>query len=196
MPLRFVDPYRTLSAWMEEATATEPRVPDAVQLATAGADGRPSIRTVLLKQWGAELGLVFFTSYDSRKGKQLAENPHAALCLHMKGAARQVIAEGSVVRLDPTASDAYFAMRPRGSQLGAWASVQSAPVASREALLADVAEVEARYAGKPVPRPPNWGGFRLIPERFEFWIDGHDRLHDRFEVVRDGEAWRGQRLCP
>ena len=192
----FVDPYRTLSAWLEEAEATEPRVHDAAQLATADRLWRPSIRTVLLKGVEPAQGLVFYTNHRSRKGRDLIENPHAALCLHWKSLARQVIVEGSVQPVADETSDAYFASRPRGSQLAAWASEQSAPVLSRDVLEARLATIAARYDGAAVPRPPHWGGFRLTPRRFEFWMDGVDRLHDRFAAVRRGKGWAFVRLNP
>ncbi len=191
-----VDPYRTLSAWLEEAEATEPRVHDAAQLATANRLGRPSIRTVLVKAVDPGRGLVFHTNHRSRKGRDLLENPHAALCFHWKSLARQVIVEGAAAPISTDEADTYFATRPRGSQLAAWASEQSAPLLSREALEARLAAITQRYDGAPVPRPPHWGGFRLTPRRFEFWMDGVDRLHERFAAVRRGDGWAFVRLNP
>jgi pyridoxamine 5'-phosphate oxidase len=166
-----------------------------VALATADRAGRPSVRMVLLR--GAdERGFVFHTNYDSRKARELTENPQAALCIHWHALEEQVRVEGRVERLPAEESDAYFDSRPRGSQLGAWASRQSASLASRETLEEEYREVERQYQNKPVPRPPFWGGFRLIPDRIEFWFGRPDRLHDRLLYVRDGEGWRIERLYP
>ena len=142
------------------------------------ASGRPSVRMVLLR--GAdERGFVFHTNYTSRKARELAENPHAALCVHWHAIEEQIRIEGAVERLDGAESDAYFASRPRGSQLGAWASRQSAPLPSRETLEEEYRAIEQRFQGSTVPRPPFWGGFRLIPARIEFWFGRADRLHER-----------------
>ena len=166
-----------------------------VALATADASGRPSVRMVLLR--GAdEDGFVFHTNYASRKARDLAENPHAAICVHWHAIEEQIRIEGTVERLDDRASDDYFASRPRGSQIGAWASRQSDPLSSRETLEEDYRAVERRFHGGPVPRPPFWGGFRLIPERIEFWFGRADRLHDRLLYLREGDKWRVERLYP
>jgi pyridoxamine 5'-phosphate oxidase len=166
-----------------------------VALATADAQGRPSVRTVLLR--GAnERGFVFHTNYDSRKARELTENPHAALCVHWHSLEEQIRIEGPVRQLDDAESDAYFASRPRGSQLGAWASKQSMPLASRETLEEEYRAVERRYEGETVPRPPYWGGFRLTPVRIEFWFGRPDRLHDRLLYQRSGDRWTIERLYP
>jgi pyridoxamine 5'-phosphate oxidase len=163
-------------------------------LATADERGRPSARLVLLK--GAdERGFVFFTNRESRKARELEANPFAALCIHWPASHQQVRVEGRVERAGDDESDAYFASRPREAQLGAWASEQSAPLASREALEARVRELGARYPGA-VPRPPHWGGYRVVPDRIELWFEGPARLHDRFLYVREGDGWTMTRLNP
>ena len=169
-------------------------VPEATALATATPDGRPSVRMVLLK--GAdERGFAFFTNYESRKGRELADNPRAALLFHWQPLGRQVRVEGGVERVDADESEAYFRTRPLGSRLAAWASPQSRPLADRaelERLYADAAE---RF-GEDVPLPPNWGGFRLVPDVYEFWQHGDDRLHDRVRYERDATGWSRTRLAP
>jgi len=166
-----------------------------VALATADATGTPSVRMVLLRNVD-ERGFVFHTSYNSRKARELTENPRAALCVHWHSLEEQIRIEGRVERLPADESDAYFNTRPRGSQLGAWASKQSASLSSRETLEQEYREIERRYEGQPVPRPPFWGGFRLIPDRIEFWYGRPDRLHDRLLYVREGDSWTIQRLYP
>ena len=166
-----------------------------VALATADATGMPSVRMVLLRGVD-ERGFVFHTNYNSRKAKELAENPRAAICIHWHSLEEQIRIEGTVERLSETESDGYFESRPRGSQLGAWASDQSAVLPSREALEQRYRETERRFEGKTVPRPPFWGGFRLIPERIEFWFGRPDRLHDRLLYVRQGDSWKIDRLYP
>lgn len=187
-------PWTLFARWMAEAESTEPRVPDAMQVATSTPDGRPTVRTVLLKDFGPD-GLVFYTNLESRKGRQLAANPSCAFVLHFKGLERQILGEGSVLPVDPAVADAYHASRPRGSQIGAWASPQSHGITA-EALTARVAEIEARFAGIEVPRPPFWSGFRIVPERVEFWQGRRDRLHDRRSFTRAGAGWTEERLAP
>jgi len=166
-----------------------------VVLATTDAAGRPSARLVLLRGADAR-GFVFFTNYNSRKGRELAGNPHAALCFYWASLDEQIRIEGRVERVSDDESDAYFAGRPRGSQLGAWASNQSEVLVSRETLEEKYREIERRFEGQTVERPAFWGGYRLTPLRIEFWYGRPDRLHDRVVYVRDGSAWRIERLYP
>ena len=166
-----------------------------VTLATADASGQPSARIVLLR--GADpRGFAFFTNYTSRKGRELEANPRAALCIHWVSLDEQIRIEGRVERLPADESDAYFNGRPRGSQLGAWASEQSQVLPSRETLEERYREIEKQFEGRPVTRPPHWGGFRIVPHRVEFWYGRPDRLHDRVIYVRDGDGWRIERLYP
>jgi pyridoxamine 5'-phosphate oxidase len=189
-------PFRQFDAWFREALASSPFDPTAMTLATVGPDGRPSARMVLLKSFD-EQGFVFFTNYESRKGRELAQTPHAALVLHWPDMARQVRVEGSVTPTPAEESDAYFATRPRGSQLGAWASAQSRVIAGREALEQKLAELTAEYEGRDVPRPPHWGGFRLAPTVIELWQGRADRLHDRLRYRLEGDSrWVKERLSP
>ena len=164
-------------------------------LATADAQGRPSARIVLVRTVD-ERGFAFFTNYESRKGRELDANPHAALCFHWVSLDEQIRVEGRVERMSDAESDEYFNGRPRGSQLGAWASAQSRVLPAREALEEKYREIERQYDGRNVPRPPFWGGFRIVPHRIEFWYGRPDRLHDRVVYARDGEAWRIERLYP
>ncbi len=188
-------PIALFRTWLEEAGKTEPNDANAMTLATVDGAGRPSARMVLLKDVDAR-GFVFYTNLDSRKGGQLAENPVAALCFHWKSLKRQVRVEGAVEPVTPAEADAYFASRARGSQLGAWASKQSRPLSGRAELLGQVAAVTARYGLAAVPRPPHWSGFRVIPDRIEFWRDQPFRLHDRLVYHRQGQDWRTERLYP
>jgi pyridoxamine 5'-phosphate oxidase len=190
------DPIAAFLAAFERAKRVEPHDATAMTLATADARGRPSARMVLLK--GADAGgFTFYTNRGSRKARDLEENPVAALCLHWPASQQQIRVEGRVELVPDEESDAYFATRPRESQLGAWASEQSAPLASREELEARVSELAARYPGV-VPRPPFWGGYRLVPSAVEIWQAGAARLHDRFLYTRapEAEGWTRQRLNP
>jgi pyridoxamine 5'-phosphate oxidase len=189
------DPLRQFERWFA-AAAEAVSVPEAVALATAMPAGAPSLRMVLLKGVD-ERGLAFFSHYDSRKGRELAANPRAALLLHWAPLGRQVRIEGSVERVAAAESDAYFATRPRGAQVGARASRQSEPLSGREELELRVAAVEAEYDEREVPRPDGWGGYRLVPDAWEFWQHRDSRLHDRFRYTRDASgAWRVERLYP
>jgi pyridoxamine 5'-phosphate oxidase len=189
------DPFDRFRELYARAQSAEKGDPTAMSLATADAAGRPSVRVVLLKEADAR-GFVFFTNYESRKARDLEARPSAALCLHWPVLAVQVRAEGLVVKLSAEESDAYFATRPRYSQVGAWASTQSAPLAGRAWLLARFMRQLLRFVGRRIPRPPHWGGYRLVPERIEFWYNQVYRLHDRFLYERVGDGWRMQRLFP
>jgi pyridoxamine 5'-phosphate oxidase len=188
------DPAEQFAAWYERAVQEVP-LPEAMTLATVDAEGRPDARMVLLKGFDAD-GLRFFTNYESAKARQLAAVGHAAVIVYWREVDRQVRARGPVERLPETESDAYFADRPRDSQLGAWASPQSAPIGSRDELDARVREADGRFAGADVPRPDHWGGYVLRPETVEFWQGQVGRLHDRFRYAREGGAWRIERLAP
>jgi pyridoxamine 5'-phosphate oxidase len=178
-----------------DARAREASDATACALATSTSDGHPSVRIVLLKA-ADPTGFIFFTNYESRKAQELNSNPQAALCFHWPTVGVQVRVEGRVTRVSAEESDAYFVSRPRESQLGAWASAQSRPLAAREELLTRFHEVEARFAGRPVPRPPHWGGFRIEPDRIEFWWNRDHRLHDRLVHTRSGGVWTEARLQP
>ena len=190
------DPITAVAAWIEDAAATEPNNPNAAALATTAPDGAPSCRIVLVKDVSSE-GLVFYTNYGSRKGRELDARPLAALTFHWRTLDRQLRIEGRVERTEPAVSDAYFAGRERGSRIGAWASRQSEPVADRKALEAAFAETAARFGEGDIPRPVFWGGYRLKPSRIEFWRQGGNRLHDRLVCTRRrGPGWRRERLQP
>jgi pyridoxamine 5'-phosphate oxidase len=189
------DPIDQFRRWLGDAEAAGIPLPNAMAVATADAEGRPSVRHVLLRGVD-ERGFTFFTNYDSRKGRQLAENPHAGLVFLWKLLDRQVNATGAAERVDPAESDAYFATRPREARLGAWASAQSSVLESREELERQVAEADERFAGVEVPRPPNWGGFLVRPDTVEFWQGRRSRLHDRFRYAREDGRWRVDRLSP
>jgi pyridoxamine 5'-phosphate oxidase len=189
------DPIAELQKWMQIATDAKVIEPNAMTLATATKDGLPNARVVLAKAIDAT-GVVFYTNYESHKGRELEANPNAALDFYWKEIARQIRIQGEVERVGPTESDAYFKTRPRESQLGAWVSHhQSEPVTSAE-LDARHAELEKKYSGTEIPRPPFWGGYRVKPARFEFWLGGPGRLHDCVAYTRDGGTWRHTRVSP
>lgn len=189
-------PFVQFGRWFEEAKAAIPHLPEAASLATAALDGVVSARIVLLKGFDAR-GFVFYTNYHSRKGGQIHENPYAALCWFWAELDRQARVEGAIVKTTEEESDAYWATRPRGSQLGAWASDQSKVIPGRGDLDAHFHELEQTYRDTPIPRPPHWGGYRIIPVSVEFWQGRDDRLHDRFRYrLRDAKDWVIERLAP
>jgi len=188
------EPMAQFARWYDAAVVATGDRAAAMMVATATPDGRPSARVVLLRGFDAR-GLVFYTNYDSRKGGELAANSYAAAVLYWSELDAQVRVEGPVERVDAGESDVYFAQRPYGHRIGAWASHQSAPVADRGALEAQVAAAEARFPDD-VPRPPQWGGYRIVPETVEFWRNRADRVHDRVEYCRREAAWRIRRLSP
>ena len=189
------DPFKQFSVWLEDALAAKLLQPLGMALATATRDGRPSVRMVLLRGV-SEKGFCFFTNYESRKARELQTNPRAALVFYWAELDRQVRVEGTIERLSAEESDAYFQTRPRGSQLGAWASPQSQIIPNRELLERNLQELTAKYSSGQVPRPPHWGGYRLVPQAIEFWAGGDNRLHDRLRYTRDGQGWTVQRLAP
>ena len=192
--LEFINPLDLFAQWLKEAEAGEPHDPNAAALATATASGQPSVRMVLVKQVD-ERGFCFFTNAHSRKGRELAENPAAALCFHWKSLRRQVRVEGRVTGLSAAEVDAYFHSRSRRSQIGAAISDQSRPLASREELLANAARFDEEHPGE-IPRPEYWRGYRVEAERIEFWISGPDRLHERVLFTRTGTGWEPGLLYP
>ena len=189
------DPIELFGEWFEAARQSGILLPETMALATATQDGRPSVRMVLLKGFD-ERGFVFYTNYGSRKAGELTENPHAALVMHWGVLQRQVRIEGAVTKLSAEESEAYFRTRSRGSRLGAWASKQSAPFEERRELEERFAAYEQQFKGEEVPLPPFWGGFRVAPERIEFWQGRADRLHDRLVFVQNADGWETTRLYP
>ena len=188
------DPLQQFELWMQQALSAELPEPNAMTVATVGADGRPSTRVVLIKGYDAR-GIVWFTNYDSRKGRELAGHPFAALQFHWVELERVVRIEGRVEKVDAAESDAYFKTRPLDSRIGAWASPQSQVIESRAVLVANAARYGAQFLLNP-PRPPHWGGYRLVPDRWEFWQGRKSRLHDRLRYRQDGGQWVRERLAP
>lgn len=188
------DPLDQFRLWLQQALDGQLPEPNAMTLATVGADGRPSTRVVLIKGFDAR-GIVWYTNYESRKGRELAANPHAALQFHWVELERVVRIEGRVEKAGADESDAYYASRPLDSRIGAWASPQSQPIASRGVLVAAAAKYGAQFLLNP-PRPPHWGGYRLVPDRWEFWQGRRSRLHDRLCYRLEAGAWRRERLAP
>ncbi len=193
--LREQDPVEFFKEWLAEASASETNDPEAMALATVSTGGQPSVRMVLLKGVDND-GFRFYTNLESRKAGELSHNPAAALCFHWKSLRRQVRVEGKITQLPSTAVDAYFKTRHILSRLGAWASRQSEPLASREELEERVRLFAQKFKGQEVPRPPHWGGFILLPEKIEFWQEGEGRLHDRFLFIRKAGGWEVTRLNP
>lgn len=188
-------PFHLFGAWFEDAQRAEINDPNAMTVATVGPEGRPAARTLLLKEWD-EQGFVFYGNLGSRKARDMACNPYVALLFHWKSLQRQIRIEGKVTQVAEAQADAYFATRPRPSQLGAWASAQSSPLASRDVFEAGLREVEARFADQPVPRPPFWSGWRLTPDYFEFWQGVDFRLHDRRVFKQGPQGWEQGLLYP
>lgn len=190
------NPFAQFARWFDDAKRAQPQLPEAMSVATAAVDGVVSARVCLLKGFDGR-GFVFFTNYNSRKGSDIHENPRAALCWHWPALERQVRVEGGIVKTAEEESDAYWVTRPRGSQIGAWASDQSRVIMGRGALEARAAELEATYRDRPIARPPHWGGYRVIPTMIEFWQGRSDRLHDRFVYrLRESKDWIIERMAP
>lgn len=192
--LPFPAPFTRFGEWLAAAEASEPNDPNAMAVATVGPDGAPSLRVVLLKAWD-ERGFVFYTNLDSQKGRELADNPHVHLNFHWKSLGRQVRIGGTAALVTDAEADAYFATRPRDSQLGAWASLQSQPLADRATFEARIADVAARFPGD-VPRPPRWSGWRVTPQRIEFWQAHEARWHERDVCLRQADGWAHTLLYP
>ena len=190
-----MEPFRLFAEWLADAETSEPNDPNAVALATVDAEGMPNVRMVLLKGFD-EHGFVFYTNFDSAKGQEILGQRKAAMCFHWKSLRRQVRLRGPVEIVSDEEADAYFASRPRGSRIGAWASKQSRELESRFALEKAVAEYTARYAIGEIPRPSYWSGFRIVPGTIEFWHDRPFRLHDRIVFTREGDGWSKKRLYP
>lgn len=189
------EPFALFGEWLDEAKETEPNDPNAMSLATVDPDGLPDVRMVLLKGFDTQ-GFVFYTNLESAKGRELLATPKAAICFHWKSLRRQVRVRGLVEQVTDAEADAYYATRPRGSRIGAWASKQSRPLESRFALEKAVAEYTARYPIGDIPRPDHWSGFRIKPVQIEFWMDKPFRLHDRLLFEREGNSWKTTRLYP
>ena len=189
------DPFIQFDNWFRKRMSSEIIYPDAFSLGTASADGRVSVRTVLLKGHD-DKGFIFYTSYTSHKGKQLGQNPSAAMLFYWPELSRQIRIEGSVEKISEAESKAYFASRPRESRIGAWASDQGKQIPDREYLEKRFTEFSKKFSGKPVPKPQYWGGYRIVPTRFEFWNEGKHRLHDRIVYTLSGEKWKMARLSP
>jgi pyridoxamine 5'-phosphate oxidase len=190
------DPYPLFDRWFDDAKSAGLYLAENMNLATATAEGAPSSRQVLLKEWGPDEGFVFYTNYESRKAAELDANPRAALLFHWTTLHRQIRIEGRVTRVPAEQSEAYHRSRPRGSQLAAWASRQSGKLSGREELEARFREKEQEFRGRDVPLPPFWGGYRVIPERIEFWQGRANRMHDRLLYTRTGDGWQVSRLSP
>lgn len=191
----FSDPFIWFDAWLDEASATKMIDPNAMCLSTVGSDGMPSSRLVLLKERDSS-GFIFYTNVESQKGRELLEHGKAALNFFWRDLGRQIRIQGEAKQVEDSTADAYFALRARGSQIGAWASSQSRPLGSREEMIMRTNRLEEEYEGRAVPRPPHWSGFRVVPSTIEFWQAGEFRLHDRFVFVRHEDAWKVSRLNP
>lgn len=189
------DPFALFAEWLRDATASEINDPNGAALATVDASGLPNVRMVLLKEFDGR-GFVFYTNFESQKGREILASMKAAMCFHWKSLRRQVRVRGPVDIVSDAEADAYYATRPRHSRLGAWASAQSRPLESRSVLEKAVANLGAQYPGDGIPRPPHWSGFRIVPSSVEFWHDGEFRLHDRIEFTRNGDSWTKARLYP